>query len=200
MSPTRVCIGGIDLDNRTSVRLLDANGYYEHASTCLFNIRDIWELEYVQCNQRYLPHSEDVCVVKKRIGGTLKKEISMLYILKKLNFMIYEGDIFNTFEGKLKCTANGSLYISKDSVPENSTCFWLCDKAIRQNNYCGKVRYNYIGGTRQMGHNITYIGVEKKTALVIPEGTLVRLSLAYWWSPENPGAEKRCYLQLSGWY
>jgi hypothetical protein len=200
MSGTRVCIGGIDLDNRTSVRLLDANGYHEPAATCPFNIRDIWNTDYVRYNQRLLPHSEDVCVVKKKISGVLKKEISILYILRQLNFTVYEGDIFNTFEGKLKCTSNGSLYIAKDSVPDNSTCFWLCDKTIRRNNYGGKTRYHYDGGTRQLGHNISYIGVEENPAQVISTGTLVRLSLAYWWSPGSPDMEKRCYLQLSGWY
>lgn len=33
----------------------------------------------------------------------------------------------------------------------------------------------------------------------MPKGTLVRLSLARWWSP-NQGRDKRCYLQLSGFY
>ena len=37
---------------------------------------------------------------------------------------------------------------------------------------------------------------------VIPAGTLVRVSLARWWRPEDsePNFEERCYLQLSGWY
>ena len=34
----------------------------------------------------------------------------------------------------------------------------------------------------------------------IPAGTLIRISLARWWKPDDVDIEHRCYLQLSGWY
>ena len=48
---------------------------------------------------------------------------------------------------------------------------------------------------------LKYVG-EESPIKVIPAGTLVRVSLARWWRPEDsePNFEKRCYLQLSGWY
>ena len=48
---------------------------------------------------------------------------------------------------------------------------------------------------------LKYVG-EESPIKVIPAGTLVRLSLARWWRPEDsePNFEERCYLQLSGWY
>jgi hypothetical protein len=43
-----------------------------------------------------------------------------------------------------------------------------------------------------------YVGLEDATAQEIPQGTLLRLSLANWWAPEDSDYEERCYLQLSG--
>lgn len=43
-----------------------------------------------------------------------------------------------------------------------------------------------------------YVGLQDVE--VIPAETLIRLSLANWWVPEDGNVERRCYLQLSGWY
>jgi hypothetical protein len=45
---------------------------------------------------------------------------------------------------------------------------------------------------------ITYVGFEPAIEL-ITHGSLVRVSLARWWRPDDD-SEERCYLQLSGWY
>lgn len=200
MANNRICVGGIDIDNKMSVRLLDRNGYHESADTCAFNFREVWDVEYLKHKQRPLPHSEDICVISKNKSGMLKSEIPMLDLLKKMQFRVYQGSILNTFESKLKCTSSGTLYISRDSVPNNSTCFWVCEKEIKRNDYNGKMRYRYQDETRQWGYNISYVGLEENPAQIIPQGTLVRLSLAHWWSPEDSDTEERCYLQLSGWY
>ena len=200
MANNRICVGGIDIDNRMPVRLLDISGYHESADTCPFNIREIWNIEYSNHNQRPLPHSEDIRVVSKNKSGVLKSEISMFDLLNRVQFRIYEGSVLSTFEGKLNCTNSGTFYISEDNIPNNSTCFWICDKEIRRSDYNGKVRYRYHDGTRQWGYNITYVGLEENPAQIIPQGTLIRLSLAHWWSPEDADTEERCYLQLSGWY
>ena len=46
---------------------------------------------------------------------------------------------------------------------------------------------------------IKYVGLQP-TEDIIPKGTLLRVSLARWWSPNDVEVENRCYLQLSGWY
>ena len=48
-------------------------------------------------------------------------------------------------------------------------------------------------------YHIPYVGVEPPPE-IIPVGSLVRLSLARWWKPEEKEEDKKCYLQLSGWY
>ncbi|MDR1370180.1 MAG: hypothetical protein LBJ72_08685 [Dysgonamonadaceae bacterium] len=195
MANNRVCVGGIDIDNKLSVRLLDDNGCHESADICLFNIWEIWDVEYVIHNQRSLPHSEDIRITRKKKSSVLKNEMSMLDFLNKMRFPVSQGDIHTTFEGKLKSTNSGTFYISEDSVPSNSTCFWICDRDIIRKDSFGKIRYRYSDGTRQWG--FAFVGLEEDPIPIILQGTLIRLSLAHWWLHDG---NKKCFLQLSGWY
>jgi hypothetical protein len=195
MANDHVCVGGIDLDTKMSVRLLDINGYHEMREECPYQICEVWEIEYIS-SPRPLPHSEDTRVSSRKRTGILKQELSMLDILKRSKFNIYSGSIMNCFEGKFKCTNSGSLYISQEDIPNHSTCFWVCDRNLVRNGF-DKIRYRYQDGTRQLGYNITYVGLEENPANIIPKDTLIRLSLAHWWLHEG---EEKCFLQLSGWY
>jgi len=196
MANDRVCVGGIDLEKSLSVRLLDSGGYHETRENCPYNIRDCWEIEYIQ-SPRPLPHSEDIKVLNRKRTGVLRQELSIIDILKNSHFHIYQGSIRNTFEGKLKCTNSGTFYISKDDIANKSTCFWICDRNLIRNNNFGKIRYRYQDGTRNWGYDIVYVGLEDNPTNVISQGTLIRLSLAHWWLHES---EEKCFLQLSGWY
>lgn len=148
MANSCVCVGGIDLDNKSSVRLLNSTGYHESIDECPHNIRDIWEIQYYP-KPRPLPHSEDICVLSGNKVETLRQDLSVLDILKQLDSTVYNGNICDTFEGKLQCTNSGTFYISEDSVPNNSTCFWICDKEILRDDYRNKIRYSYNDGTRK---------------------------------------------------
>jgi hypothetical protein len=197
MANEKVCVGGIDLNRLTSVRLFDKDGSHESQTDCPYEIRDIWDIEYIPC-PRPLPHSEDVKVINRTKNRVLKQEFSILDVLKKINFQIYTGCIRETFEGKLNCTNSGALYVSGENLPQNSTCFWICNKEIIR-HYQRKNKYNYTDDTHRLCYRISYVGLENSIQ-IIPQNTLVRLSLAHWWSPEDAEDEERCYLQLSGWY
>jgi hypothetical protein len=197
MSDKYVCIGGIDLTELISVRLLDRCGYHEFRDSCPYEINEIWDIDYIH-SPRLLPHSEDVRVLSRKKIGILKQELSIFEILNRNNFKIYTGHIKETFERKLKCTISGAFFISEDNIPQSSTCFWICDREIIRKDYQNKIRYNYCSKLEY--HSITYVGLDENPPLLIPEGTLMRLSLAYWWSPQDSEDKKKCYLQLSGWY
>ena len=46
MAADCVCVGGVDIDNRRSLRLLDARGHHETADVCPYQIWDIWDIDY----------------------------------------------------------------------------------------------------------------------------------------------------------
>lgn len=201
MANDNVCVGGVDFDNKRSVRLMNANGYHESQDECPYDIWDVWDCDYHSSNQRPAPHVEDVNVFNRSKQGVLKSELrsttELAKLLKQSNIPVFSGSLMNCFDGKLKCTQHGTLFINEESVPNYSTCFWICDRIVKRSDFKGKVRYNYNDGIRNWGYNISYVGLADPTD-IIPAGSLIRLSLAHWWSPSDSEDEERCYLQLSG--
>lgn len=202
MANNKVCIGGIDINKKTSVRLLNQNGYHESTDECPYDIWDVWDLDYIPSHQRPAPHIEDVNVFMRVKKGVLKKDlqkpVTFAQLLRSTKTPVFQGSVLNSFDGKLKMTQYDTLFINEQDVPNYSTCFWIPDKIVYRSEFHGKQRYNYDNGTRSWGYNISYVGLLNPID-VIPVGSLIRLSLAHWWSPDDSDDEERCYLQLSGW-
>ena len=160
-------------------------------------------MQYNLSNQRPAPHLEDVNVISRGKKGELKDELKQVdklsQFLKQFNIPIFEGNLILAFDGKLKYTQNGTLFINKEDIPAYSTCFWICDRDVHRSDFQGKQRYNYNDGSKQWGYNIPYVGMINAVDK-IPKGSLIRLSLAHWWKPKDSEDEERCYLQLSGWF
>src|SRR5690606_4859208 len=95
-------------------------------------------------------------------------------------------------------TSNYNGYIcQRRGVPAHSTWFWIPDRNLTLRTD-GK-HYDYFDGLLPRG--LSYVG-EPQPLPTLSAGTLLRVSLARWWKPENaePAFEERCYLQLSGWF
>ena len=197
-----VCVGGVDVDNRRSVRLLDTRGHHETAETCPYTIWDIWDIDYYPNQRRPNPHTEDVNVTRRikidRVDAPNMSVNRFAELMLNSNIPIFHGSLFSVFNGKLRRTDNDKLYISKDDVPTYSTCFWINDKRLLgYKNDRGHWQYRYTDMSNRFGYTISYVGSAEPIDTIEP-GSLVRLSLAHWWKPENSDDEERCYLQLSG--
>lgn len=187
------CVGGLVLENNRNVRLLDENNHNQPKNTD-FNVGDIWDIDFIDRQYIISPHIEDVCVKNKIF---IRKIDDIHNFLKVQNIPIWNGSIDNLFEGLLHWTQSGAGFISENGeIPNQSVGFWMSDKELKKRNYNEKIRYNYPynNGWR----NLPYVGFETPLE-IIPKGTLIRVSLARWWN-QNENTEKRCYLQLSGWY
>lgn len=197
-----VCVGGVDVDNRRSVRLLDARGRHETAETCPFMIWDIWDIDYYPNQRRPNPHTEDVNVTRRmkidRVDAPNMSVNRFAELMLNSNIPIFRGSLFSVFDSKLRHTDNDKLYISKEDVPTFSTCFWINDKRLLSyKNDRGRWQYRYTDMSNRYGYTISYVGSAEPLD-TIESGSLVRLSLAHWWKPEDSDDEERCYLQLSG--
>lgn len=180
------CIGGIEISTKKFIRLMDLNGGYQPANTS-FKVGQVWEVDYESIPGRP-PHLEDVKILSK----SFVNNINLLTFIKE-NCIIWDGGPIGLYDSKLKWK-NGSGFLNdpKD-VPQNSVGFWLSDKdLILQGDY-------YIYKMFLSDKKFKYKG-EFDPIPIIPSGTLLRVSLAKWWSPKNDPVEERCYLQLSGWY
>jgi len=206
---TASCVGGV-LANGRSVRLLDANGHNQSIETPL-NIGDVWTIEFEEKAHKRLPHIEDVIVTSMTFKFAFSSISKMVDHLKeKSKIKIWEGSPDILFDGKIQWTSGGSGYISETGeIPESSIGFWLPVKDLTRKDYEDKVKFTYPSDkiefvakfastqVRRTSRIITYVGFQTPVDL-IPAGTLVRVSLARWWTPNEN--EERCYLQLSGWY
>jgi len=194
------CVGGV-LANGRFVRLLDKYGYNQDINTPL-NIGDVWTIDFSELKEKKPPHIEDILIKHMTFKFSFETHKKMIkYLTEKLNVKIWKGGPNVLFDGKLYWTNGGSGYISeRGGIPDNSVGFWMPDKTLIRNDYERKVRYTYQQPTPFgiVNRNITFVGYQEPVNR-IPAGTLLRVSLARWWAP-NDEVEKRCYLQLSGWY
>ena len=188
---TQVCVGGICINNKQFIRLLNQGGYYQPADT-KFNIGDIWDITFTVNANRKEPHNEDVTIHSFKF---VRKIYAIESYIKNMGVPIWRNNISNIFESKILWQKNGKGYFSENikNYPSHSVGFWISDVDLTYSN--GSYIYENNGISRQ----IVYKG--NQTALqVIPKDRLIRLSLAKWWKPEGSDIEERCYLQLSGWY
>lgn len=202
MAGDRVCVGGVDIDNRFSLRLLTARGTHETACECPYQIWDIWDMDYYLTHERPNPHTEDANVTRRvkveRVDAPNMSVNRFASFLESSGIPIFRGSLFSVFDGKLKLTDADKMYISKEDVPTYSTCFWVNDKRLLgYTNDRGRWQYRYNDMSNRYGYTISYVGSAEPLAN-IEAGSLIRLSLAHWWKPEDSNDEERCYLQLSG--
>lgn len=73
----------------------------------------------------------------------------------------------------------------------------MTDKPISLVSYGERTYYEYpINDFRKV--RFPYVGFQNMVK-VVNARSVVRMSLARWWSPD-PDMEERCYVQLSGWF
>jgi hypothetical protein len=187
------CIGGV-LANGRFVRLLDSNGYNQPGDTAL-EVGDVYTITFSERSDKRPPHIEDILVNSmdhKFSFSSLDKMVEHLKTVSKVK--IWRGSTEVLFDGKINWTTGGSGYISENGeMPSNSVGFWIPNRDLTRRDFKGKVRYSYPIRWR----SITFVGFQNPVE-TIPAGTLVRVSLARWWSPDEE--DERCFLQLSGWY
>lgn len=186
-----VCCGGLNLQSGEFIRLHDHWGK-NLTESAPFQIGDVCNLNYRQAiNCRPIPHIED----KEILPNYEKlKQLSTTEFINEIDRLVDvpSGGIETIFEGKLR-HSTFATYISPEDIPQYSVCFWRPNAPLIKSGFLGKTKY-WFGGS----HAINYVGFQEPIE-VIPAGTLLRMSLANWWSPDDI-TEKRCYLQLSGWF
>ena len=189
------CVGGLVLSNNRLVRLLNLGNWDQCADTDL-KIGGVWDIQFYDRQDTEPPHIEDIIVQNKNYLRDIENISSYL---RNCGVTIFNGSPNQIFNGRLGWTDKGGGYTeNRANLPPNSVGFWISDQDLRLDN--NEKHYNYPSQnifTRPK--RFPYVGFEPKVQ-VITRGTLMRISLARWWKPEDSDMNKRCYLQLSGWY
>ena len=188
------CIGGITQDGE-SVRLIAADIDAHDGAGLEYEVGDVWEVEAKPAPDIIPPHVENVIVHRKRRLPSFRDPIAIIeqFMPPKV------GGPEVLYEGLTQSTPNGSLYIAQSGgLPPYSTAFWCADQPLVLDTAGKRVRYRY--SSEHGGRTLTFVGFQEPLQ-TIPEGTLLRVSLAHPWRPEDGSiTEYRCYVQLSGWF
>ncbi len=185
------CVGGLVANTYQNIRLLQHDGSNQPLDAA-YHIGEIWELEFSHREHLQPPHVEDVLVQNQ----TYQCQISNLrqFLLERVQ--PWEGYPDNLYDGLLQYTTKQKGYIcQRTGVPDQSVGFWIIPTDLHHQNSRSKDRYILDNH----GLDMPYVGGDPMVA-TLPAGTLIRVSLARWWRPDNSHDEERCYLQLSGWY
>ena len=187
------CIGGITADGR-SVRLIAPDAAFNEHFNREYRVGQTWEIEADPPDSLLPPHTENVVVRRKRRLPSTGNLIDLIerYMPPRV------GGLDVLYDGLVRGKRGGPLYIAERAgVPAYSTMFWLPDRPLTRDTDGKRIRYRYP--TAKGGQTLTFVGFQEPPA-EIPAGTLLRVSLAHWWRPdEHPEEELRCYVQLSGW-
>lgn len=189
MSNEQWCIGGLRLPDWASVRLLPPGQSRAWPTDTPLNVGSVCEVEGARPAQVVLPHTEDFrishLVQLGRYTGDLPADICRnVHVARKGGVPLFE---------KCLCrTSRNSLAIRHGKVPNFSTQFWVAHRPL-VHEVIGERDYFRIGTAR-----VIYVGAQRPIPVVVAVGSLVRLSLARWWAPEDQ--EEACFLQVSGWW
>ncbi len=186
------CVGGITADGR-SVRLIAADAAFNEHHNLEYEVGQTWEIDADPARDIIPPHVENVVVRHKRPLAPAADLVRLI----ETHMPPAVGGPEVLYEGLLQAGSHGALYIGREGIPPYSTTFWRPDRPLTRDTSSKRIHYRY---PTDDGHrSLTFVGFQEPPE-VIPAGTLVRVSLAHWWRPEeHPEEEVRCYAQLSGW-
>ena len=187
------CIGAIT-EQGESVRLIPFDADPHDGANLEYNVGDIWEISVEPATSLIPPHNENVVVYEKERVLTVRDCVSAI----ELAMPPIRGGPNLLYDELLETSASGALYvIEQNGIPSYSTTFWRPDQPLTRDTDGRRVRYRYP--TENGGGTLTFVGFQEPIEY-IDTGTLLRVSLAHWWRPEDtPDIELRCYAQLSGW-
>src|SRR5512133_2883344 len=188
------CIGGITAEGQ-SVRLVAADAAVNEHAGMDYAVGEVWEVDLRPADKLVPPHVENVVVWARHRLGTAADPIASI----EQRMPPVSGGIEALYSGLGLAASNGALYIAeRGGVPAFSTMFWRPDQPLWRCDDGKRIRYRYpaAGGDR----TLVFVGFQEPVE-AIPAGTLLRVSLAHWWRPEeDDDGELRCYMQLSGWF
>ena len=188
------CIGGFTSDGE-SVRLISADSDAHDGAGLEYEVGDVWEVETTSALDIIPPHVENIIVHRKRRLPSLGNPIAIIerFMPPKV------GGPVVLYEGLTQSTPSGSLYIAEiGGIPSYSTTSWRADQPLIRDTTGRRIRYRY--STEDGGRTLTFVGFQEPCQ-TIPAGTLLRVSLAHPWRPDDGStSEYRCYVQLSGWF
>lgn len=193
----QLCLGGILLGSRRSIRLLPSRGI-GHKPDKPIHLGEVWDMELRQVPDAEIsaPHTEDV----RTIRGRRLRRYSDAELLETLHDCVRAPTVHPTelFDSHIRFSKGARGYVSpEDGLPSYSTGFWRFRLPLLKVAADDETRYWAFDDKGRMLLDVKYVGLENERPDVLAPGTMLRFSLAH---PFADDPRNRCYLQLSGWF
>ncbi len=203
-----ICVGAAEVASGRPLRLIPAKQPdRKYGSWVRFDpaVGDTIELVGSPAPDIQPPHVEDFLVERFNRIGPLGQPLHE-WIAKHCK--VWTGPPACLFDGCLRVSGRGWRWLSRGPrMPAGSVGFWRLPFGLERADEGGKIRYCHRAGLGNASNiNLSFVANDQIPPAVIAPGTLVRVSLARWWSPEgaSEGAEneeyEKCWLQLSRVY
>lgn len=190
----RLCVGGLELDDGRSLRLLTHRGNNQPLSA-KYSVGDVWELRFknLPADKLKPPHTEDVRVIRHLFGYKMPMSDLIDTIAQYIDVPTVQPH--ELFGGLLQITQTKRARILRSGeLPQSSTGFWRLNQDLLLSEIMrdGKMRKYYRAS--QSAFEVRYVGAETSRD-ILPAKSLLRFSMSRWFGA-NPGY----WLQLSGWF
>ncbi len=193
----QLCLGGIELQSRRSVRLLPSKGI-GHPQDKPIYLGEVWDMEFreVPASEITAPHTEDVRAISGRRIGRLSRNELLATIARCVRAPTIHPQ--ESFDSHIRFTRSTRGYVSPgQGLPPYSTGFWRFRQDLIRIADADGTRFWVFGEHGTMLLDVKYVGLEEVFPDMLPPGTLLRFSLAHSFARDP---QRRCFLQLSGWF
>ncbi len=198
---SKLCIGALTRDGE-SLRLQQEDfPFWEESDG--FELLKCYSLEYAHRKNDRNPHHVEDAVVSNRKHTGMCGSAELLALLESLGLVSNATEAAEAFKYTGTSSpfvvnpTNGYVTANESEVIrlQNSVTFWRLpfDLWLDQR---GNATY-YVSNNGHLA--IKFVGVANPIQS-IKKGTIVRLSTAGLWKPDDDRGEKKSYLQLSGWF
>ncbi|MYD08726.1 MAG: hypothetical protein F4X02_01665 [Chloroflexi bacterium] len=193
----QLCLGGIELGNRRSVRLLPSKGIGHPLDKPIY-LGEIWDMTFreVPASEIIPPHTEDVRTIRGRRVRRYAGSALLQILAKHIEARTVEPQ--DLFDSRIRFTRSARGYVApRHGLPQYSTGFWRFRLPLLRIPEGNESRYWVFSERGKILLDVKYVGLEEDVPEELSPGTLLRFSLAHAF-PDDP--QRRCFLQLSGWY
>ena len=178
------------------MRLIAADAAFNEHVGLEYAVGEVWEVGRAPAEQVIPPHVENIVVRSKRRLGPMTDPVPFIETHMPPAF----GGADLLYEGLAQAAHIGRLVHRRTHrhPPVQHRLLAPRSAAATRRTTSKRIRYRYP--SPDGGRTLTFVGFQEPIE-TIPAGTLVRVSLAHWWRPEDDHTgELRCYVQLSGWF
>ncbi|MGI8999104.1 MAG: hypothetical protein ACR2GO_05290 [Candidatus Limnocylindria bacterium] len=178
-----------------SIRIQPQLGH-AHPHDAPYQLGDVWDIPLQPTPSLRPPHVEDLVLTGP--GRRIDRLADVgSWIMQGVT--PWRGSATAVFDATLRRSESGRAFVGREGIPSGSVGFWLPDRPLVRAERGERPPHYVYTDHDGLRWRFSYAGAAPSLRIV-PARSLVRLSLARWWAPDDGSLPEACYAQVSGWY